>query len=120
MKEKLKIYPNNPKLLKYSIGNLVNLIDLYYHLLPLSPKYKKEEKIKALLRECVRQSNLILKYSDNAEYRRYASGWMVRAYETLDEYDKAEEYANNLTQLDIIQRQILSARLFIQPVRTQL
>ncbi len=99
IQEKLKSYPNNPKLLVYSLGQLVNLIDLYYHLLPGSPK--KYAKIKELEKECVRQSNLILNYSDNAEYRSYANSWMNEIYETLEDYGKAEEYANNLPSIDI-------------------
>ncbi len=99
VQEELKTYTNNPKLLVYSLEHLVCLIDLYYHLMPGSPK--KEAKIKALEKECVRQANLILNYSNNAEYRSYANSWMTEVYETLEDYDKTKEYANNLPNIDI-------------------
>ncbi len=61
----------------------------------------KDEKVKALVNECVRQSNLILNYSNDNRYRSNANKWMSDVYEKLGDYDKAEEYANNLPIMDI-------------------
>ncbi|MBQ8641561.1 MAG: helix-turn-helix transcriptional regulator [Clostridia bacterium] len=97
IQELVKKFPNHYKLLQYSMGHIVCLLDFYRYEDEL--KDKTDEK-KAWENECIRQGKLILSHCTDSKYLCMANSWLSDLYRGMKMYDKAEEYAKNLSEFD--------------------
>lgn len=79
--EMLDKYPNNMRLLSYTVSHIVNMIT------------DNDEKNK-LYDEAIRRANVIVKYSKDISQVMDAKQWLVLIYCNLHEYELAREYAN--------------------------
>jgi len=89
----LEVYPNNYKLLAYSLGNICCLLEEYNHSNEMSDN---AEEIQKLQNECIRQANVILNHCTDSLYLNSANVWMAQLYCDMGNFVKAKEYAENI------------------------
>ena len=92
--EKLKQHPTNYKLLTYSMGHIVCLLD-YFNDEDIEIEDREEQK-RYWQNECIRQGNVVLRYCTDVEHLNSANHWLVSLYAKMGQLDKAEEYAKRL------------------------
>lgn len=80
----LEKYPNNTKLLSYTISHIVNMI---------CENTDTDEKSK-LYNEAIRRAKVIVNYSKDISQVMNAKAWLSLIYCNLRKYDLAREYAN--------------------------
>lgn len=81
-------YPNNMRLLSYTIGHIVNLADDIK-----DSDDPDKERIDRLYKEAIRRANVVINYSKDITQVMDAKLWLVRIYSTLQDFAKAKEYA---------------------------
>ncbi|MBQ4562315.1 MAG: helix-turn-helix transcriptional regulator [Clostridia bacterium] len=82
-------YPNNMRLLSYTIGHIAILAG------ELADKNENNtDEINKLYKEAIRRANLVVKYSKDIAQIMDAKQWLVRIYCSLREFDLAREWAD--------------------------
>jgi len=95
IQELLKVYPNHHRLLAYSLGNIVSLLDFYR----CGEEMKnKSDEANAWENECIRQASIILNHCTDTKHLNNANWWLTILYEKKGEWDRAEEYAKKLPE----------------------
>lgn len=84
--EQLKLYPNNTKLLVYTIGYA-------YHYAHKYRRMGKTEEAQDAFNEIKREANLIIQYSKNVNDIMTAHMWLVRTYCEFQMFDEAKREA---------------------------
>ena len=97
----LEKYPNNYRLLAYSLGNLNGLLSAYYHADhrdELTDTLATEKQFWE--NEFLREANVILHHCTNIRYLSNAHSWLTTYYERLGNYVQAEEHAKQIPALN--------------------
>ena len=84
--EQLKLYPNNTKLLVYTIGYA-------YHYAFKYGRMGKTKEAKEAFEEIKREANLIIQYSKNVDDIMTAHMWLVRTYCEFQMFEEAKKEA---------------------------
>lgn len=93
----LEVYPNNYRLLAYSLGNICCLLNKYKY----SDEMKdKTEEIQKWQSECIRQANVILGHCTDSRYLNSANRWLAVFYRDMENYVKMLEHADKITVFD--------------------
>lgn len=93
----LEVYPNNYKLLAYSLGHICGLLNEYKY---NDEKKDKTEEIQKWESECIRQANVILNHCTDSRYLNSANKWLAVLYRDMGNYVKMLEYAEKITVFD--------------------
>ena len=100
--EMLKLHPTSYKLLAYSLGHIVCLLnDSLYN---TYDKKLSDTETEYWQNECIRQANVIFSHCTEAEYLNSAAHWIAHLYESLKDFGKAEEYAQKLPEFSYTDR----------------
>ena len=93
----LEVYPNNYRLLAYSLGNICCLLNKYKY----SDEMKdKTDEIQKWQSECIRQANVILCHCTDSRYLNSANRWLAVLYRDMENYVKMLEHADKITVFD--------------------
>jgi len=93
----LEVYPNNYKLLAYSLGNICCLLNKYKYSDDMKDVTEETQRWES---ECIRQANVILSHCTDSRYLNSANKWMAVYYRDMGNYVKMLEYAEKITVFD--------------------
>ncbi len=93
----LEVYPNNYRLLAYSLGDICCLLNEYMY----SDEMKnKTDEIQKWQSECIRQANVILNHCTDSRYLNSANKWLAVLYRDMGNYVKMLEHAEKITEFN--------------------
>lgn len=96
IQQMLSTYPNNHRLLAFSIDNMVMLLWAHHQDRFTKKRPDKKAEMNRLENECIRQANVLFNHCSNMEYLDLAHRRLVSVYRIMGNYEKAEEHAKQL------------------------
>jgi len=93
----LEVYPNNYKLLTYSLSNICCLLNHYKYSDDMQDPSEEKQRWESA---CIRQANVILGHCTDSRYLNSANKWMAVYYRDMGNYVKMLEYADKITVFD--------------------